>query len=228
MAGVLYVLGGFTSGYAQFFLLGGLVVAGNAAATAHNILAHEPTFELVFTLNLLAVAFHIGWAVLFYDLFRPVNRNLSLLATLVLLVGGAVLAVSSLVQLAPLLILKGGDVVSAFTVPQRQALALVLLNVNAQAYDIFLVFFGLYLVLIGYLIIWSTFLPRILGVLYAFAGLGYLTLLSPPLAQAVSPFNLAPAALAEPALMVWLLVAGVNVPRWKAQASAAAASSHAG
>jgi hypothetical protein len=221
MAGVLYVLGGFSSGLAQFFLLPKLVISGDAAATSANILANESLFWLVFTLNLLAVAFHIAWATLFYDLFRAVNRTLSLLAAFVLLVGCALLASSSLLQAASLVSLKGGGSFGAFTVPQLQALALLFLNLNSQAYNIFLVFFGLYLLLIGYLIVRSTFMPRILGVAYALAGLGYLTLLSPPLAHALSPYNLAPAALGEPALMLWLLVIGVNAQRWQEQARAA-------
>jgi hypothetical protein len=148
MAGVLYVLAGCTSGVAQFFLLPRLVVSSDAAATATNILAHEPLFWLVFTLNLLAVAFHLAWAALFYDLFRPVNRSLSLLAAFVLLVGCALLASSSLLQDASLVVLQGDDSFSAFTMPQAQALALLFLNLNTQAYNIFLAFFGLYLLLI--------------------------------------------------------------------------------
>jgi hypothetical protein len=219
MAGLLYVLGGVSSGLAQFFLLPRLVISGDAAATAANILTNESLFWLVFTLNLLAVVFHVAWAALFYDLFRPVNRSLSLLAAFVLLVGCPLLAVSSLLQVAPLVVLPGDGPLSAFTAPQLQALGLVLLNVSAQAYNIFLVFFGLYLLLIGYLIIRSAFMPWILGMLVAFAGVGYLTLLSPPLAHTLYPYTLAPAALGEPALMLWLLVVGVNAQRWTQQAS---------
>jgi hypothetical protein len=119
-------------------------------------------------------------------------------------------------------ILTGGGSSSVSPREQAQALALTFLAVNVQAYNIFLVFFGFYLLLIGYLIIRSTFLTRILGVLVAFAGVGYLTLLSPPLARELSPFNLAPAALGEPSLMLWLLLVGVNAQRWKEQAAAAA------
>jgi hypothetical protein len=84
-----------------------------------------------------------------------------------------------------------------------------------------LVFCGFYCLLIGYLIFRSTFLPRILGVLMAFGGLGWLTFLSPPLANYLSPYNLAPGLLGEGSLTLWLLVMGVNVHRWKEQASAA-------
>jgi hypothetical protein len=81
-----------------------------------------------------------------------------------------------------------------------------------------LVFFGVYCLLIGYLIFRSSFLPRILGVLMAFGGLGWLTFLWPPLANYLSPYNMAPGVLGEGVLTVWLLVAGVNVQRWKQQA----------
>ncbi|MGA2648045.1 MAG: DUF4386 family protein [Candidatus Sulfotelmatobacter sp.] len=77
------------------------------------------------------------------------------------------------------------------------------------------------LALIGYLIFRSTFLPRILGALMTIAGLGWLTYLSLPLVNDLSPYNLASALLAEGLVMLWLLVMGVNVPRWKEQASAA-------
>jgi hypothetical protein len=83
-----------------------------------------------------------------------------------------------------------------------------------------LVFFGCYCLLIGYLIFRSTFLPRILGALMAFGGLGWLTFLSPPIASHLSPYNMFPGVLGEGALTLWLLVVGVNVAKWKEQASA--------
>ncbi len=84
-----------------------------------------------------------------------------------------------------------------------------------------LIFFGLYCLLIGYLILRSTFLPRILGVLMAIGGLGWLTFLSPPLANHLSPYNMFPGILGEGALTLWLLVKGVNEQRRKEQASTA-------
>jgi uncharacterized protein DUF4386 len=89
--------------------------------------------------------------------------------------------------------------------------------------NIAIVVHGFYCLLIGYLVFRSTFLPRILGALMAFAGLGWLTYLSLPLVKHLSPYNLASAILAELSLMLWLLVLGVNVQRWKEQASATAA-----
>ena len=82
----------------------------------------------------------------------------------------------------------------------------------------------MYCILIGYLILGSTFLPRILGGLMAFAGLGWLTYLSNPLVYYLSPYNLASGLLGDVSVYLWLLVMGVNVQRWKEQASAAGES----
>jgi hypothetical protein len=87
--------------------------------------------------------------------------------------------------------------------------------------DIPVVFDGFYCLLVGYLIFRSTFLPRVLGVLMAIGGLGWLTYMSPPLANHLSPYNLASGILGQESVMLWLLVMGVNEQRWKEQASPA-------
>jgi len=202
---------------------GRFVVAGDAAATAASILGHEPLFRLGIAANLIAGACYIGATLLVYDLLKPVNRSVSLLAAFFSLVGCAVGAFSDLFHLAPLVVLGGARYLSVFTVEQRQALALMFLRLQAQAYNISFVFFGLHCLLIGCLILRSTFLPRIVGALMAFAGLGWLTLsfaslLSPPLAGYLVPYIMAPGALGEGSLTLWLLVMGVNVERWKEQA----------
>lgn len=224
VAGVCELLEGTTSAGGQVVILGGLVVAGDAAATATNILAREPLFWLGFTLSLLGVAFHLAWAFLFYELFRPVSRTVAGLAVFVILVGCAIQAVTALLYLAPLLVLKGGSALSAFSAQQAQALALIFLQLNARAYDIYLVFFGFWCVLIGYLIVRSTFMPRIIGVLLALDGLGWVTYLYPPLATAIYPVIAVAAAFGEFPLLLWLLVVGVNEQRWKEQARQAGAS----
>ena len=172
--------------------------------------------------NLIAIASYIAVILLFYDMFKPVNRSLSLLAAFFNLAGCIIQALSSLLHLAPLVVLGGGQYLRGFKVEQLQALALMFLNLRAQATSIYMVFFGCYCLLIGYLIFRSTFLPRILGVFMAIAGLSYQIFLSPPLANYLFPYIVAPAgALGELSLILWLLVMGVNPQRWKAQASAA-------
>jgi len=91
---------------------------------------------------------------------------------------------------------------------------------NPRGVDIALVFHGFYCLLIGYLIFRSTFLARILGALMVFAGLGWLTFLSNPLVNRLSPYNLASGLLGEASLMLWFLIMGVNEQRWREQASA--------
>lgn len=134
--------------------------------------------------DLIAVSGMIAVTLLFYDIFKPVNRGLSLLAASFNLVG----------------------------------LTCGALRWNPWGVDVPVVLNGFYCFLIGYFIFQSTFLPRILGALMAIAGLGWLTYLSPPLANYLSPYNLASGILGEVSLFLWLLVMGVNVQRWKKQA----------
>src|SRR5438067_5757088 len=212
IAGVFYLLTFLTGGVAVF-VSGTLVVSGDAAATATNILAHEPLFRLGFAAYLLVVASYVAVTALFYELFKPVNRSLSLLAAFFSLVGCAIQASACLFYLASLAVLGGADYLRVFKLEQLQALGLMFLKLHAQAFNFGLVFFGFYCLLIGYLIFRSTFLPRILGVLMMFAGLGWLTFLWPPLAHQLFPYALFPGIFGEGVLTVWLLVAGVNAQR---------------
>ncbi len=221
MAGVFEMLEGMASSSGQVFILGRLVVSGSAAATAANILGHERLFWLGFVSSLIGVACHIAWILLFYDLFKPVNKSLSLLAAFVGIVVCAMQAVTSLLYVAPLLVLQGGNSLSAFTAEQLQALALVFLKLNGYAFDIDLAFFGFWCTLTGYLIFRSTFLPRILGVLLAIDGVGWATFILPSLGHYLFPLVAAASALAEIPLQLWLLAVGVNAQRWKEQASGA-------
>lgn len=169
--------------------------------------------------GLVSTAFYVALAALFYHLFKPVNRSLSLVAAFLNLMGCAILVFGSVLQLAPLVILGGGRYLSVFSVQQLEALAYAFLKLNGQASNMTLVFFGLYCILIGYLIFRSTFLPRILGVLMMLAGVGWLAFLAPPVADHLSLYIEGLGILAEALLMLWLIVMGVNSERWKEQAS---------
>jgi len=160
------------------------------------------------------------WTYLVYELFKPVNRNLALVAVFFSLVAIALQSFSGTLQAAPLVALQGGSALAAFNAEQLKTLAFVFLNFNARVFDAYLVFFGFWCVLTGYLIFKSTFMPRILGLLEALAGLCWLTFIWPPFAHYVSPSNQILAGLGEVSLMLWLLVRGLNVERWKGQASA--------
>lgn len=221
IAGILYALEGTAAVFGGVYFRGQFLVADNAAATASHILANEPLFRFAFAAALLAVAFHIAYTVLFYALFRPVNRSVALFAAFVSLVACALQAFAAIFQVAVLLITDGGSSLSAFTAEQLQALALLLLNVNAQAFNIYLIFFGFWLIPTGYLIVRSTFFPRIIGVLLVLDGLGWALFLSPPLATSLYSLIATVAALGEIPLLLWLLFVGVDDRRWKEQARAA-------
>ncbi|MGA2570617.1 MAG: DUF4386 domain-containing protein [Terracidiphilus sp.] len=90
---------------------------------------------------------------------------------------------------------------------------------NPQSANIALVFHGFYCLLTGYLVFRSAFQPRILGALMALAGLAWLAFLSLPLANRLSPWNVASGLLGEASLMLWLLAMGVNARRWSARAN---------
>jgi Domain of unknown function (DUF4386) len=194
----------------------GLVVAGDAAVTANNILAHESLYRSGIAVGLIGNVCYIALTALFYGLFAPVNRSLSLFAAFVSLVGCGIQIFGGLFQLAPLVVLKNSHGFSAFTVEQLQAMALLSFKLYSQTFNISLVLFGFYELAIGYLIFRSTFLPRFIGVWFMVAGLGWLIFLWPPLATALFPYILI-ANLAEAVLMLWLLVKGVNVDRWSEQ-----------
>jgi hypothetical protein len=198
-----------------------LVVPGDAATTATNLLANEGLFLSGTALLLISTAFYVGATLFVYEVLKPVNRSLSLLAAFFSLVGCAVGALSCLFDFAPFVLLKGAPYLSVFTLEQLQALAYMFLVVRAQANNIGLVFFGLHCFGVGYLIFRSTFMPRIVGVLMMFAGVGWLTFLFPPLANSLAPFNMIPGGIGELSLTLWLLVKGVNVQRWREQETGA-------
>lgn len=223
----------FTGGlYLLTVLLGGvgesihgrLVVAGDASATASNILAHGSLVRLGFASYMAEMACNIAVTALFYDLLKPVSKSASLLAAFFSLVGITVKTLSRLFFVAPLLVLGEPDSFSAFNGDQLHALALLLLRVNAQGAGIGLIFFGFYALIKGWLIIKSTFLPPALGVLGVLAGLGWLTFLVPPLANRVYPLIVGIGLFGAAVQIIWLLVFGVNEEKWRDQASRAAAS----
>jgi hypothetical protein len=224
ITGVFYLLTMLAGIFAQGFVSGKLVVFGDATATATNILTHKGLFQLGFTIYLVEMACQIIFTVLFYELLKPVSRTISLLAAVFGLAGCTIKTVSRLFYIAPLFVLGGAHYLSVFNSAQLQALALLSLKVNDQGAGVALAFFGCYALLTGYLIVRSTFLPRILGVWSILAGLGWMTFLYPPLGYRLFSYLAVFGFLGAAALILWLLVFGVNERRWKEQAGAAAAS----
>ena len=224
IAGAFYLITIIMGVFAEVFVRGRVVVHDDAAATATNILAHEPLYRFGLAADLIMIACYIAVTLLFYGLFKPVGRSLSLLAVFFSLVGLAVLAANSLNHLAPVVFLGSAHHLNAFEATRMQTFALISLKMHALGYSIAGVFFGIYCLLIGYLVFRSGFLPRILGVLMAIGGLSYLTdsfaiFLLPTLAARL-PDIMVLGGIAELSLCLWLMVVGVNDSKWEERASA--------
>jgi len=220
LAGVCYLITIGVGAFDHLFVGGRLIVTGDASATAHNIFASAPLYRLAFLMDSIPV--YAVVTVILYELFKPVNRSLSLLAAFSSLLGSAVSSVIGIFQLAPLVIL-GTPYLRVFGTEQLQALVLLFLKLHELGFAISLVFFGFYCFLLGWLIVASTFMPRIVGLLMAVGGLAYMIysfagFVSPSAAAILSPYTVGLGGLGEAALTLWLLVAGVNVQRWMEQA----------
>ena len=224
MAGAFFLITMVAGVFAQGFIAERLVVSGDGAATAANILSHQTMFQLGFTVYMIEMVCQIIMTMLFYDLLKPVSKSASLLAAVLGIVGCGIKTMSRLFYLAPLLVLGGTHYLSVFSAAQLDAVALLFVKVNDVGAGIALVFFGFNTVLMGYLIIRSTFLPRVLGWLSVVGGIGWLAFLSPPLGNPLFPYIAVVALVGSLATIVWLLAFGVNDQRWREQASVAETS----
>ncbi|MFY9621381.1 MAG: DUF4386 domain-containing protein [Pyrinomonadaceae bacterium] len=224
-AGLLWVVV-IVTGLAAFMLRSPLVVRGDAAATATNILANESLFRLAFVSDLVAGICYVGVSVLLFRLLQPVSGSVSLLSAFFGLAGVIVGSATSLTGLVSFAVLRDGQYANAFSTTQLQSLASMFLNMDANGFAAAMVFFGLQVMLVGILIVRSTFLPRILGILLAIGGSSYVvsslaTFLAPAVGARLMPFIVPLALLGEGSLTVWLLAKGVNEQRWREQASRA-------
>lgn len=223
IAGFIYLIiiaGGL---FAQMFVRSRLVVSGDPAATARNISDHELLYRLGFSVEIFYLLCAIPLKFLLWDLFRAVSRNLALVMVLFAAVGAAVQAVILLAHYAPLVFLGGSDYLAAFTTAQLHAAAYLSLRIFDYGYMIALSFFGCFCLVIGYLILKSTFFPRFVGALLLIEGTLYLTnsfghFVAPGFGARVFPF-LFVSGIAELSFCLSLLIAGVNVHRWKEQAA---------
>ncbi len=225
LAGGVYLLYVIAGVYAQTFISDRLVVFGDAARTASNILANQSLYRLGFTVYLLEMAGQIATVVLFYQLLKPVSRTGAMLAAAFELTGCGIKIFSRLFYFMPLLVLSGGaSYLSAFNKEQLDSIVLLLLRINDNGAAIALAFFGFSTVLQGWLIYRSGFLPRWLGVIAIIGGFGWLTFLSPPLGMRLFMYVAVYALIGLAATIGWLLTVGVDDQRWRARAAEAASS----
>lgn len=208
--------GAFDIGYVSSHIM----VGGDAAATAHNFLVHQPMFRSGLALHLLMVLLNVVAEVLGFYIFRRVNPLIATIGLACGLVGAAVESLDMLGSVLPLQI-ANGDGMGAFSLTQQNALAYLSLQLQHTGLLISFLFWGLDELLSGYLIFRCGFLPRILGVLLSISGLLYLcdpllTFGAPAIASWVFPAGLALCLPGELLSSLWLATVGLNVGRWHA------------
>ena len=218
LAGVFELLEGTFSAGGQVVILGSLVVTGDAAVTAHNILANEGLFRFGFLISVAGVFCHLVWPFLMYQLLRPLNHTIAGLGLLVAVICAGLQGLTAFTYLAPLVVLKG--TVGGLSVDEQQGLAMVLLKLNSAAFQLDLVFFGVWCVLTGYLFWRSTFFPRVIGLLLIADGIGWTLYIWPPLATSLFAVIALASACAELPLQFWLIAFGFDNRRYAEQTGA--------
>jgi hypothetical protein len=231
-AGVLYLVNIVGGAFAITVVPAATVVQGDIAATAQNIATHELLYRSGLAAHVLVTVTNVPLAVIFYELFKVVNRRLALLDAFFILVATAVEAAGLLYQFIPLVLLGGGPYRTALPPSQLQALVYLPGDLASIDYAIHTVFFGFDILCFAYLVYRSTFLPRTIGVLLAIDGVAYLVysfadILAPELAADLVPWIQLPALLGEGSLCVWLLVVGLDADKWMQRAGAATQASAA-
>ena len=221
VAGLLYLVNIVTGLIGEAVVRNGLVVSGDAAATAANIAHSTALWRGGIAGDLIMHVTDVPLMMIFYVLFRQVHKNLALTAMLFELVQTASLVAYKLNMMTPLFLSSGAEYLKAFTPDQLHALAYIAIKADSHGFGFGLIFFGCACLINGYLIYKSNFLPRILGPALQLAGICYLInsfalILAPPLADALFPAILLPSFAGELSFCLWLLVKGIDVSKWEA------------
>jgi hypothetical protein len=221
-AGVLYLILTITALFAEIGVRSRIFVKGDALASVHNIQANEFLYRAGFIADLVTVVCDIGVAVLLYLLFLPVSRPLSMLAAAFRIGMACLLAFAAILSMGPLLLATGGSGQS-FS-PAASQLFLIISGLRGIGANSAMVLFGVHLTLLGYLVVRSGFLPKLIGMLLTAAGVGYILnscarFLWPGFIDPAFPVIAALWAAAEWSFTAWLLVKGVNVERWRMAAT---------
>ena len=216
VAGFLYLLV-VPLGIFSLYVDGKLTVLDDAAATANNLMASISLYRLGIVSNVLAVLILILVVLILFKLLAPVSKSMAMLMVMFLMAVVPIGMLCVLFQLAALHVLGGADYLKVFTTEQVQALALLFLRLNDLGGTITYIFWGLWLLPMGYLVFKSGVFPRILGVFLMISCFGYVadsfaTLLGHQLGVGLLT------AGGEILFILWLVIKGVNAEQWEKRA----------
>jgi hypothetical protein len=224
LGGALFLATIITGIIAEGFLSGRLIVAGDAAATARNIVANQAVVRAAFAIYMIEMACQTAMVAVMYDLLMPVDRSVARTAAVFGFIGCGIKILARLFFYAPLFVLGGSSYLSAFDPKQLEAIAYLLIRVNNQAAGMALFFFGVHTLMEGYLMVRATFLPRVLGVLALIGGAGWIAFIYPPLGHNFF-FPIALIGLVGSFVTIgWLLVRGVDERKWHEMATGSSSS----
>ncbi len=215
-AGVLYLLIVIFGLIAQIFVRDNLVDYGNAAVTAKNILASESWYRFGFISELLMLICDVGVATILYILLKETSKNLSLLAFAFRLTSIVILSVTALSHYSALSFLSSPSYLNVFNADQLEALALFTIKIHGVGYNICLLFFGIHLLFLGYLVYLADIFPKYLGVLLFIGGICYVLnsivwFQFPDLVKYIYPAIIIPCAIGEWIFCIWLIARGIKV-----------------
>jgi hypothetical protein len=224
IGGALYLIIIVLGAFAEGFVANKLVAPGDIATTAHNIMGAPMLWKLSVAGDLIVVLCAVPLLWIEYLLLRPVSKQLILLGVMFNLVSLAVESISKLFLLAILPTLENAEYLKAFGPRPLQVLANLAFRSHDIAFNIALIFFGFTCLVNGYLIFKSGYLPKFIGVLMQIAGLSYLiacfaALFDPTLSDQLTPAILIPPLIGESSYCLWLLIKGVNLPKWRERVS---------
>ncbi len=220
LGGVLYLLLIFVGMFSVIFVRGKLIVAGNAAATAANIIASPSLWRTGVFTDLTMHVLDVPVMLIIYLLLRPTHKHLALLALLFTLVQTAVSVANKMNLLSALFFLGNAGYLKAFPPHQLEALSYLSLRLHDYGFGVALIFFGFACLVEGYLIYRSGYLPKTIGVLMGIAGMCYLTqstslILFPAFAAVIFPAIMLPCFVAELSFSLWLILRGVRIQKWQ-------------
>jgi hypothetical protein len=213
-AGLLYVLISIPGAFALIYVPSKLIVQGNATATANNIAASETLFRAGIAAQLISQILFMWVALALYDLLKGVNQRRAALMLTLIVVSIPIALLNELNAIAALILVRGADFLSIFEKTQRDALAMLFLNLHSRGFGIAAIFWGLWLLPLGLLVYRSGFLPRILGVLlmancFSYVVTSFTSLLLPQYGKIVDRW-MTPLQFGELLFMFWLLIKGAN------------------
>jgi hypothetical protein len=227
VAGLLYLVVAITGGFAQLVARGGVLVPGDASATADNIRANAGLFQLGFAADAVNVVSFVILALLLHAVLSPTNPWLSRTFVTLVAISAAIMGLDLANHAAALVVATDPSYAASLGADAADALAALFLNIHQYGYLAAEVFFGLWLVPLGAAIYRSRALPRWIGIAAVVGGVSYLasfgiTAASTTFQSEISSLVAIPAAIAEVSLMLWLLIRGADVPAEAASTIASA------